>query len=261
MDANNFLSGSSNADYHGNRSHLSSSNLKMILTDIERFHHEWVLGNKPATQEAPHFDEGSFIHTLLLEPEKVGDYAVFEGLRKAGKAYEDFKEANKGKIILSVAQTTRCEKLAQAALRHKVATQLLSGGLPEHTLLGSVLDVPVKMRADYIVPGKYIVDVKTTSSPSDPDFFKASIEAYGYDLSAALYCQIAFENFKALHPFYWVVLSKADGGCMVYKASSETLSRGAAFVTQAIVKYKKCLEKNIWTDDAEQNIIEEVVEV
>lgn len=254
---------SSNADYHGNRTHLSSSNLKMILKDIRRFKAEWIDNQK--IEEAPKaaFDEGTFTHALILEPHKTStDFAVFPGLRKAGLQFENFKAENVGKLILSAAQVHRCEQLYNSCKNHKIAMKLLFGGMAEHTLVSELLDVPVKMRADYIVPGEYIVDVKTTSLPTDSEVFRQTVFQYQYELSASLYCQIAYDNFKKLHDFYWVVLSKHDNGCAVYKASSETLAYGAGHITQALVKYKNCLSTNNWTDDVKiGKVIEEVIEI
>jgi len=255
------LIGSSNLDYHANRTHLSSSNLKMLLKHPDQFYQEWVMGQKVEQEERAVFTEGSFVHTLILEPEKVAEYVVFPGLRKSGKVWEEFKAANPGKTILSAPQVNRCEALYQSYKNTKVALELVQNGLAEHTMLSSILDVPVKARADYIVPGKYIVDVKTTSAPTDIEMFKLTIEQYQYDLSAALYCQIAFDNFNTLHDFYFVVLSKEDGGCAVYKASSNTLSMGAAKVTQSIVKYKKGLATGNWLEQAKVELCEEIEEV
>lgn len=233
----------------------------MLLKHPDQFYQEWVMGQKTEQVERSVFSEGSFTHTLILEPEKIAEYAIFPGLRKSGKVWEDFKAANPNKIILSAPQVNRCEALYQSYKATKVATELVQNGFPEHTMLSEILGVPVKARADYIVPGKYIVDVKTTSAPTDIDMFKLTIEQYQYDLSAALYCQIAFDNYNALHDFYFVVLSKEDGGCAVYKASSNTLSIGAAKVTQAIVKYKRGLETGNWLEQVKVELCEEVEEV
>lgn len=87
----NILQGSSNLEYHADRTSLSSSNLKTILEDPHKFYNEWVLGNKKVEEEKPYFIEGHFTHTLLLEPELVSNYVVYPGLRKHGAAFEQFK--------------------------------------------------------------------------------------------------------------------------------------------------------------------------
>lgn len=244
------LNGSTNQQYHANKTHLSSSMLKLILKSPEEFYNKWF-GPPQAEAEKDAFTEGSFVHTLLLEPQKVmTDYAVFEGLRKQGKAWEAFKESNPSKVLLSAPQVRRCEELAQAALVMPVARKLLTGGLPEHTIVSNILDTPVKARADYIShTGGYIVDVKTTSMPSDTDIFKMTVEQYMYQLSAALYCSIAADVYKKPFDFYFIVISKTDKQCHVYKASPLTLAAGNAMVNEAIVKYKRLLVTGNWSNE------------
>lgn len=238
---------SDNETYHNNRTHLSSSSLKMLLKSPEQFYVEWVLGQSPPTVENPNFSEGSFVHSLILEPETISQYAIYPGLRKSGSAFEEFKAKNPNKTILSAAQVHRCEKLYKAYTDMPIALELLKEGLAEHTMLADILGCPIKTRADFInIPKGYIVDIKTTAGPTDIDAFKATVLQYSYELSAALYCEAARVNYNKLFDFYWLVLSKSDGQCAIYKASSDTLTFGAAMYTQAIVLYKKCLESGIW---------------
>ena len=242
------LLSSDNAAYHGNRTHLSSSNLKMLLKSPEQFYTEWILGQKPPEKENPNFTEGSFVHSLILEPENMAHYAIYPGLRKAGAAYEAFVAENPFKTILSAVQVRRCEELYKAYANLPIAVEMLKNGHAEHTMLANILDVPIKTRADFInINAGYIVDIKTTAAPTDIEVFKATVAQYSYELSASLYCEAARENYGKLFDFYWLVLSKQDGGCAIYKASSETLSMGAAMYTQALVVYKKCTSSGIWS--------------
>jgi hypothetical protein len=244
--------GTTNVDYHANKSHLSSSGLKLLLKDTVQFHKEYILGKKENISK-PVFDEGSFVHTLILEPEKISEYAIYPGLRKGGKEFEAFKANNPNKIILSASQVLRCEGLYKSYSALPLATEMIQGGFPEFGMDSIVLGVPVKARADYInIDKHYIVDVKTTSMPTMTDLFKETVVQYGYDLSAALYAQIAYDTFGHLFDFYWLVLSKTDNKCCIYKATSATLSKGSALVTQALFKYKQCSESGIWTADAGQ---------
>lgn len=241
---------SSNESYHADKTHLSSSGLKCILKSAAQFHHEYVLGHKEQVDK-PAFQDGTLLHALILEPHKIAtDYAIFSGLRKSGKYYEEFKEKNKGKIVVSAAQMLRMQNLYKSYQSLPTALALLERTLSEHSMVSTVLDVPVKARADAIsISRKCIIDVKTTSMPSVTEVFRQTIQDYMYHLSAALYCQIAFDTYGELHDFYWLVLSKYDGQCNVYKASPETLSMGSALVNQALVKYKRCKETGIWLDE------------
>lgn len=259
--------GLTNAEYHSEKAHQSSSNLKLILQNPEQFYQEKVLGNKAPEGEKPHLILGSFVHSLVLEKDQVErEYAFFEGWRKAGADYKAFQELHPGKTILSKPQKQVGENLARAVSANSTALKLLTGGQAELSYSGSILDVPVKMRADYInIEQGYIADIKTTSHPTDTDIFKATVGEFRYDLSAALYCQIAHDWHHKVFDFYFIVISKADLGCQVYKASTATLSRGAADVLKALVLYKKCSASGIWSLTQPQNCAslesQEIIEV
>lgn len=240
----------SNKVYHGDKSFLSSSNLKLLLKDPNQFYKEVILGDYESVDN-PNFDIGSYVHAALLEPHKITEeFAMFDGWKKYGNAWEQFKEEHKGKIILSKPQLFKCNQYVSSTVQRKEAQFLLKHGLPEHTMTSKILDVPVKVRADYInIEAGYIVDVKTTSHESGIDIFRQTSSHYYYDLSAALYCQVAHDNYKKLFDFYFIVISKNDLQCHVYKASSNFLIQGHALVNKALVKYKKCLETGDWTRD------------
>lgn len=187
------------------------------------------------------------MHSLILEPETMNKYVVFNGLRRAGTAWENFKAENANRTIITIPQVQRSEALAKAYAARKEAVAILTGGVSEHTMLSEVNGVPIKTRADYInIELGYIADVKTTAYPSDVDSFKEVIGQYSYDLSAALYCQAAQNVYKKPFDFYFIVLSKSELTCDIYKASAETLNKGMAQVLQATSLYKKCLASGVW---------------
>jgi hypothetical protein len=257
--------GLTNTEYHSETAHLSSSNFKMLLSNPEQFYQEKILGNKPPEGKQAHLVLGSYVHSMVLEPDQVAkEYAFFDGWRKAGPDFKAFLEQNPGKTIISKPQKATGESLARAVNANPTALKLLTGGTAEMSYASRILDVPVKMRADSINVSKgYIVDLKTTSQPTDTDIFKATIQDFRYDLSAALYCQIAHEVYGKVFDFYFIVISKADLGCQVYKASTDTLSKGGADLLKALVLYKKCLKSGIWSLTQPKNCdsLEEIVEV
>jgi len=54
---------------------LSSSALKLLLDNPKLYYNDYVLGNKEVVK-AKHFDEGSLVHCLVLEPENINDNFV-----------------------------------------------------------------------------------------------------------------------------------------------------------------------------------------
>lgn len=241
--------GVSNKEYHGDKNYLSSSSFKTILKDIDKFHKEHVLGLREEKSVAA-FDEGSYAHTLILEPHLVNtEFAFFEGMRKQGAEWEQFRLSNPDKIILSKPQKIKIDRLYKSYEKRRKAIDLIKGGFPELTLAGHIMEVPCKVRADYInIDEGYIVDVKTTSFETDQDTFKMTVKQFEYGLSAAMYQHMYEEHYGRKFDFYFLVLGKKDESCEIFKASEQTLSIGMTNLRKALQIYKKCVKTGIWTN-------------
>jgi hypothetical protein len=241
----------SNADYHGDKDYLSSSNLKLILKDRERFYREKILGDRE-DRKSTAFDEGSLTHAMILEPHMVDkEFAFYPGWRKQGKQFDTFLAGNQDKIIISKPQKFRCEKYVEAFNNNKVAKSLVSGGEAEHTICGEIDGVKVKIRADYInVEKGYILDVKTTGYSADLDSFKMSMEQFGYTLSGALYLKVAEQHYNRDFEFLFGVISKRNFNTEVYRMSDETRARGEHDIAAALNIYKECKKTGNWENPA-----------
>lgn len=231
-----------NAAYHSNRTHLSSSVLKLILSDWQAFVNKYVHNISEPEVEKGYLSEGSYTHALILEPGVVNrDFAFYEGLRKQGAAWEAFKAAvPPGKQVISAPQRIKAHQYLKAFNCNAQALAQIQGGFPEHTVFAEVAGVPVKTRCDYInIDAGYIVDVKTTAYPAGADMFKEVIVQYSYDLSAALYLAVAEAAYAKPFQFFFHVISKSDLKCDVYMLSDETRQRGRAAMLAALVRYKQ----------------------
>lgn len=240
----------SNADYHADKRYLSSSSLKSVLKDPEQFYKEHVL-QEGERKHIPAFDEGTYAHSLILEPETIEEeFAFYPGMRKAGAEWEEFAMANKDKIVLSKPQKMRVESWVRSFHKRPEAVSLVKGGIPEHTIAGEYLDCPIKVRADYINLDKgYIADVKTSSYDTDVDTFKFVINQFSYQLSAALYCKMFEEYYETSFDFYFIVLGKKNLRCEVFRASRDTMAEGLLMVQKAISTYHKCKKTGIWKSE------------
>lgn len=256
------LNDCSNADYHADRKYLSSSVLKSVYKSLDIYYNEYILGMKKevgqSTQAA--FDLGSLVHSYILEPEKtLNEFAFFTGFRKAGQEYQDFlTNQAAGRTVIGNGQQLLATQMIESFKNNDAAVQLIQGGFAEQTICGTLNGVPIKTRYDYINVDKgYIADVKTTSYPSDKDSFKLTVDGLMYHLSAALYCAMAEQYYGKPFDFYFIVLSKKEKTCDVFKASEETMNAGKMIVHKALQKYKKAKETNVWTELTESdNILE-----
>lgn len=247
------LNDCSNSEYHADRKYISSSVLKTIYKSLDIYYNEYILGMKKEISSSTQatFDLGSLVHSYILEPHLVeNDYNFFKGFRKAGPEYKEFLEsARHGKPIISSPQHHSAKELVEAYKRNKHAPSLISGGFSEQTICGTLHGVPIKTRYDYINVDKgFISDVKTTAYPSDKENFTQTVDGLMYHLSAALYCAMAEQYYGKPFDFYFIVLSKRDKTCNVFKLSDEKMELGKRIVAEACAKYKKAKETNDWTE-------------
>lgn len=256
----------SNEEYHADKEYLSSSKLKTLLESAEKFKKE--LDTPPPPMTGSHLDLGTYVHSLILEPELVSaEYITFPGFRRAGKDYEKFKLLHTDKNIISLSMEHNGKRMLASVKACQPALKLLEKGQPEVSITTIIDGVPLKIRADWLnIEDGYAIDVKTTRNPVDRSNFKQTIKDYQYDLSAALYIAVLENHFKRPFDWYWLPISKEEPPeTKIYKASKETLSAGMIKVYIALEKYKKCKETGIWLDTVAekkekeiQNEIEEI---
>lgn len=168
---------------------------------------------------------GRCTHMAVLEPERFRSaVAVWTGERRAGNAWEEFREENEGRELLREGEHAHCLALQAAVHRDPLASRYLAGGRAEQSLLwtrtvppgpgvcpracepihpkplaaqkcascGDVLEgvagynIDIKSMVDFISNAGCIVDLKTTRNASPLGFGKECWN-YRYDAQAALY--------------------------------------------------------------------------
>jgi hypothetical protein len=245
-----------NTQYHSEKSHWSSSNLKSLLKNTQLAYNEKVLGDTKEVSKSSqaNFDDGNLAHTLILEPELFNvEFAIFEGFRKSGKEFEIFKSIemeSANRTIISRGQYNKVEGWVKAFFRNGTANMLLDGCNSEMSVFGELNGMPLKARADAInIEKGYIIDLKTSGYETDLDNFKFTLESMEYDLSASLYCQMFERAFNKPFTFYWIVLGKKSKTCDIYKMSEDTRNKGTYKVRKAINLWKKCTTSGVWKDN------------
>lgn len=243
-------------EYHEDKIFNSSSTLKLAFKDPKEYYEQRVLGksvvNSSSTQDV--FNIGNYIHTMFLEPEKLNEeYIVYHGTRKGAKwvAFEKYYTEKDKKIIITGSQHELALKLAKAFKEAELelgtneiikAPQLFMGGIAEESLFTSLKgeneedEELIKVRSDYRIKIKNkILDLKTTSRQANTiSEAKDIIEAYGYDLSAALYVDAYEKETGEPQEFVLVFISKEDFKVNIYRVSKETLQRGREKYKRAI---------------------------
>lgn len=244
----------SNAEYHADISSYSSSALKLYLKDPVAFHKKYILGEPDGPTPAPlqaAFDIGSYIHTLILEPHLIEEEYVIGKTEDKEELLKDTKD----KTFISNEQDKLSERMMKNFEKSSVYPEgktyksFFERGLAEESMFTELHGLPIKIRTDYRKhKNNYasINDVKTTSKKITLDNIKKVCDDLHYDLSAALYVDVAKEVTGIEHDFYLLFLGKKDFKCELVRASSEFLERGRVKYLKAIRGIKKSLETGVW---------------
>lgn len=262
----------SNEQYHGDREYKSSSALKMILKDPRQYYKNYVL-NEPQNFNSDALSVGSFTHTRILEPHLVEEeYTIFTGARRSGDAWKKFKANAGDKTIITSSQKRLVDDMlfsyekASVTLgnadneKEVMISSFFNEGFAEETLCGEINGYKVKTRFDYrkeFDDFGSINDLKTTATALDSATLEdvEEICAYwGYDVSAALYSDLAEQETGKPHDFYFIFISKKDHVTKIFKASEEMLQRGRDKYLLAIETLKECEVSGIYFENKIQEL-------
>lgn len=193
---------------------------------------------------------GSAAHTAILEPiEFMRRYVVFEGARRAGKAWEAFQEENAGKVILKEDEFNTAMAMRDAVQRCATAMAYLRRGQHEAALAWTDPETGIacKGRPDFVADDNTVVDVKTTRDPS-PFWFQRDVARLQYHVQAAFYvdglAQITRRESRAV---IIAVESAPPHDVAVYRLpDDEVLGPGRDAYRAMLTKLAECRRDNRW---------------
>lgn len=252
--------GMSNADYHSLPS-VSSSKLKTILRSPAHYHAAYLAG-APRKEPTASMVLGSLTHTLFLEPENFGSEYIIapdcDRRTKEGKAvYAAFQDAADGLTIITAEQLATAQAMASALCGHIIHEAMTSGHAEASIFWADEqTGLACRIRPDYHIPpcetwpSGLIIDVKTTDD-ARPEAFARTCVTYGYDLSAAMYC----DGFQRCHgttelepPLFLLLVVERDAPHAVacYECSPEMLDKGHAKYRTAMNLLAESTDSGNW---------------
>jgi hypothetical protein len=165
-------------DYYGKfgKQYLSNSDIGTL------FKNPMDLG-KPTEKTVPMLI-GGYLHTCILEPEKLHTFKIIPATTRNTKQY---KEISEGELCLLQHEVDRIELLRDTILDNDICRDLIKadGNEYEKPAITELFGNQWKGKADIINHNeKLIIDIKTTS---DIDGFKWSAKKYNYDSQAYIY--------------------------------------------------------------------------
>lgn len=194
---------------------------------------------------------GRAVHTATLEPMQfLREYVLWEGGRRAGKAWEEFQAEHEGKTILKPELYDPAVAMAEAIKAHPVAGALFTGaGRNELSIQWRHSSGMVcKARIDRL--GDALIDIKTARDITPHSFGAASIR-YGYHVQLAYYADAVKAAGLGTLPVRLVVVEKAPPyDVVVYDIDDAQLDLGRQEYERALQLIKDCRLTNSWPGQA-----------
>lgn len=214
--------------YYGelNRLALSSSSLKTLLSSPKTYKFSLEYGSA----ESQALRDGWLFHTAILEPNVFEAQTFIDVQSKNTKAFREAKAENPR--VFTAKEKSDAERLADAFLRNEHAKELIRDSEFEVPVIGEVMDMPFRGKAD-VLGANRIVDLKTTT---DIKGFSYSANKYGYDVQCYLYCNLFGKSYK---DFYFLALDKGSLDIGIFNCSEEFYYRGEEKVEKALDLYNK----------------------
>jgi hypothetical protein len=249
-----------NEIYHGDRSAVSSSSLKLVLRSPAHF---IALQEEPEESTVAK-DFGTALHSALLEPEKYRELYVakptIDKRTKSGKALaETIAVELAGKMQISPASMAEIEAMVASARRHPRVIEMLQDGEAEVSYVwkDEATGILCKCRPDWLNT-EAIWDLKSCIDASEVGFSRACAK-YKYHVSAAYYVEGVRKLTGKTLPFRFVASEKDPPYAVaVYEASEAFLRSGRRLVRQALDRLQDCRERGHWPSYQPEGRIEQL---
>lgn len=210
-------------DYYGDfgKQFLSNSNIDSLLNNPLAFNSE--------QEKSASFLVGGYLHTAILEPDKLKKYKIIDATTRNTKAY---KEMSEGELCLLQHEVDMIELMQDRILSNDVCKQLIKEGdveyeVPNIVNIGGNL---WKGKADVLNhDDKMIIDLKTTSNINA---FRSSAYKYNYDSQAYIYSEL-FPGYD----FIFLVIDKGTLQLGLYECSEAFIKSGMQKVERANLNY------------------------
>ena len=209
--------------YYGDygKQYLSNSDIIYLLKNPTQFRVP-QLTTKPML-------EGSYFHTLMLEPEKQKDFTIVDVASRSTKAYKEL--CSPGDILLLQKEADKIQEMARVMQGRLELYDLIydEGNRFEVPMVTQIMGNAWKGKAD-IIHKDYIIDIKTSS---DIDKFMYSSKTWNYDSQAYIY-QRMFNK-----PMLFIVICKTSNRLGMFDCSADFIKGGQNKVEKATEIYNK----------------------
>ena len=230
-------------DYHGAEG-ISASGLKRVLRSPAHYRY-----GRDVNTRAQHM--GTAIHTALLEPERYAEEYV--ELDVDDRRTKEAKEAEKqygAERVLKASEAEHIRGMQRAVWAHsKAQRQLQARGWTEVSVFAEDPETgaTVRCRPDLLTEQSVVLDLKKVRDARDRPMQRA-VADYGYDLSAALYCDAVYWATGEQPAAYALLCVEEEPphGVRLLVLDDAWMERGRRLYRQALYTYAECMATDSW---------------
>ena len=238
-----------NAEYHGRKTHLSSTNIRTFKKNRKQF--EYSLTHDLIKQTKAMAD-GTAVHAFFLERDKFDtDFIVKPAdMRLNTKAGKEWALEQKDKIIIDSELGNNLYEMEKSFIDSPAKLIYDIKGQTELSYFWDDLGtIKGKCRPDWLSDdGSIVVDVKTTTDAS-PRGFQKSIANWGYHLQLGWYLRGLRKLGLSAEQFIFIAIEKTAPFCVgVYKADQEIINFAIKELYQLMPEIQTAMVSNEFPD-------------
>lgn len=216
--------------YYGRlgKMYLSNSDIGILLGNPRMY-------GQSLAQPSVNMILGRYLHTALLEPEKLANFIICDAATRNNAKYREIMK-NSNEPIMLTKEKMHLDKLVKMVNDSEELSSLIyaKGNQYEVPAIGEIHGLEWKGKAD-IISELNVLDVKTTS---DINKFRKSAYMYNYDSQSFIYEELFKKRMKFL------VIDKEKEILGIFEASDEFVERGELKAYRAAEVYKRFFIEN-----------------
>ena len=239
----------SNAEYHGRKTHLSSTGLRTFKKNKKQF--EYMLTHELIKQTKAMVD-GTAVHAFFLERDKFNTDFVIKpaDMRLNTKVGKEWALEHQSKIIIDSELGNNLYEMEKSFMDCPSKLIYDKQGQSELSYFWDDLGlVKGKCRPDWISnDGNIVVDIKTTTDAS-PKGFQKSIANWGYHLQLGWYIRGLQKLGLPAKEFIFIAIEKTPPFSVgVYRANKEMITYANDEINNLVYEIDESLKSDDFPD-------------
>ena len=238
-----------NAEYHGRKTHLSSTNVRTHKKNKKQFKYSLT---HDLVKQTKAMADGTAVHAFFLERDKFDSDFVIKpaDMRLNTKAGKEWAQEHQSKIIIDSELGNNLFEMEKSFMDSPAKLIYDKSGQSELSYFWDDLGlVKGKCRPDWISDdGNIVVDIKTTTDAS-PKGFQKSIANWGYHLQLGWYLRGLQKLGLPAKEFIFIAIEKTPPFSVgVYRANKDMITYANDEINNLVYDIDESLKSDDFPD-------------